>query len=599
MGMRKREIDAKFDAIVAFSEVERFLDTPLKYYSSGMMVRLGFAVAAHINPDVLLVDEVLAVGDTAFQAKCLNKIAELKEMERTIILVSHTMPSILQHSSRVLWIDHGKVQGFGDPDETVEAYLRTVHQVQDAVDARRRAARRATARSTSWRVEIHDDRHQANAVLRYGEPGYVEITYRVTRPVDDPVLSVTFQDVRDYPLGGITSRFGGVTIDNTPGTHTARLALAPVLFTRGSYGVTVAIHDSRIQRYLDMRPRAATFMVDGPSVASREVSGHFVFPHQWQASAGRGRAEDARAPVSAAGDAAGRRPRPRRRPDAERRLRLAFVCNDYPCLRGRAERRHRHAHLRAGERGRVARPRRDRDRRRQVADRGRSQGHEAARRAGRNPAVEAGTPAAGVAGCAGPSPRTARCAGCTAPSPFDLVVFPDAYGEGLPVCPVARSRPSSCASAARPASISNGTDASPRRSARAWSFTSSAFPPSRASLTVCSSRPFAEFVSREWGLDFERFRFVRNPLDIVRFRPAEAPLSEAEPSSSSPDASSRSRASATWPRRFPPCCAPCPKARFMIVGNDTRTAPGRDLVSHAISRSACGTPGRCGSGRMA
>jgi ABC-type polysaccharide/polyol phosphate transport system ATPase subunit len=283
MGMRKREIDAKFDAIVAFSEVERFLDTPLKYYSSGMMVRLGFAVAAHINPDVLLVDEVLAVGDTAFQAKCLNKIAELKEMERTIILVSHTMPSILQHSSRVLWIDHGKVQGFGDPDETVEAYLRTVHQVQDASPSEVEAPTSDSPIHIVG-VEIHDDRHQANAVLRYGEPGYVEITYRVSRPVDDPVLSVTFQDVRDYPLGGITSRFGGVTIDTTPGTHTARLALAPVLFTRGSYGVTVAIHDARIQRYLDMRPRAATFMVDGPSVASREVSGHFVFPHQWQAA---------------------------------------------------------------------------------------------------------------------------------------------------------------------------------------------------------------------------------------------------------------------------------------------------------------------------
>ena len=127
MGMSKREIDAKFDQIVAFSEVEKFLDTPLKFYSSGMMVRLGFAVAAHIDPDILLVDEVLAVGDTAFQAKCLNKIAELKEQDKTIVLVSHTMPSILQHSSRVLWIDHGTVQAFGDPEETVERYLRTVH----------------------------------------------------------------------------------------------------------------------------------------------------------------------------------------------------------------------------------------------------------------------------------------------------------------------------------------------------------------------------------------------------------------------------------------------------------------------------------------
>jgi ABC-type polysaccharide/polyol phosphate transport system ATPase subunit len=281
MGMRKREIEAKFDQIVAFSEVEKFLDTALKYYSSGMMVRLGFAVAAHINPDILLVDEVLAVGDTSFQAKCLNKIAELKEQERTIVLVSHAMPSILQHSSKVLWIDHGKVQGYGNPDETVEAYLRTVHR--GAED--KPAAEPAPTLDSPIHLVAVAVRHAHDGpseVLRYGEPAHIDITYRVTRAVDDPVLAVTFQDVRDYPLGGLTTRFDRVDVASTPGTHTVRLVLSPVLFTRGSYGITVSIHDARIQRYLDMRPRAATFMVDGPSVAAREVSGHFVFPHEWE-----------------------------------------------------------------------------------------------------------------------------------------------------------------------------------------------------------------------------------------------------------------------------------------------------------------------------
>jgi len=224
---------------------------------------------------------VLAVGDTAFQAKCLNKIAELKEQERTIVLVSHTMPSILQHSSKVLWIDHGQVQGYGEPDETVESYLRTVHRDTDD-----KPAMESSLSSESpihiLAVEVRDAHNQTKEVLRYGEPAFVDITYRVTQPIDDPVLAVTFQDVRDYPLGGLTSRFDRVEIANSPGTHVARLTLAPVLFTRGSYGITVAIHDSRIKRYLDMRPRAATFMVDGPSVATREVSGHFVFPHEWR-----------------------------------------------------------------------------------------------------------------------------------------------------------------------------------------------------------------------------------------------------------------------------------------------------------------------------
>src|SRR6266571_1354099 len=100
-----RDVQRKFDQIVAFSEVERFIDTPIKFYSSGMQMRLGFAVAAHTDPDILLIDEILAVGDASFQAKCLNKLAELKEQEKTIILVSHNLTSITEHAKTVLWID--------------------------------------------------------------------------------------------------------------------------------------------------------------------------------------------------------------------------------------------------------------------------------------------------------------------------------------------------------------------------------------------------------------------------------------------------------------------------------------------------------------
>ncbi len=148
MGMRKREIDAKFDEIVAFSEVEKFLDTPLKFYSTGMMVRLGFAVAAHINPDILLVDEVLAVGDTAFQAKCLNKIAELKEQEKTIVLVSHTMPSILQHSSRVLMDRSRHRAGRSEIRTKRSSAICAPFTITAPMPPRRSSGRRPTVRST-------------------------------------------------------------------------------------------------------------------------------------------------------------------------------------------------------------------------------------------------------------------------------------------------------------------------------------------------------------------------------------------------------------------------------------------------------------------
>jgi ABC-type polysaccharide/polyol phosphate transport system ATPase subunit len=290
MGMRKREIDAKFDPIVAFAEVEAFIDTPLKYYSSGMMVRLGFAVAAHIEPEILLVDEVLAVGDTAFQAKCLNKIAELKERDKTIVLVSHTMPSILQHSTRVLWIDHGKVQAFGDPEETVERYLRSV-QAQAAPGSGAEPEARPVSDSPIRiaGVTLRDAAGRATDSIVYGQPASVDVAYSVDRPVDDPVVAVTFQDVRGYPLGSLTSRLDGLRLDAAEGDGVVRLVLSPVLFTRGSYGVTVAIHDSRIQRYYDLKASAAKFMVEGPSVASREVSGHVIYPHRWEARVPHGK----------------------------------------------------------------------------------------------------------------------------------------------------------------------------------------------------------------------------------------------------------------------------------------------------------------------
>jgi lipopolysaccharide transport system ATP-binding protein len=126
LGMKRREIDSKFDAIVAFSEVERFLDTPVKHYSSGMYVRLAFAVAAHLEPDVLLVDEVLAVGDAAFQKKCLGKIEEVSGSGRTVLLVSHNMAAIKALASTAMWLERGRIKAFGEPLQLVNQYLAVV-----------------------------------------------------------------------------------------------------------------------------------------------------------------------------------------------------------------------------------------------------------------------------------------------------------------------------------------------------------------------------------------------------------------------------------------------------------------------------------------
>jgi lipopolysaccharide transport system ATP-binding protein len=125
LGMPRKEIERKLDAIVAFAGVEKFLDTPVKHFSSGMYLRLGFAVAAHLEPDVLLVDEVLAVGDAAFQKKCLNAMDEMRSGGRTVLFVSHNMAAVENLCSRALWIDHGQVRLDGDAKQVIAAYMAT------------------------------------------------------------------------------------------------------------------------------------------------------------------------------------------------------------------------------------------------------------------------------------------------------------------------------------------------------------------------------------------------------------------------------------------------------------------------------------------
>ncbi len=127
LGMRRREIQRKFDEMVAFAEVERFIDTPVKRYSSGMYLRLAFAVAAHLEPEILIVDEVLAVGDAAFQRKCLGKMSEVSGEGRTVLLVSHNMAAITSLATNCLWLDAGKVRRLGPPGEVVPAYLSEGH----------------------------------------------------------------------------------------------------------------------------------------------------------------------------------------------------------------------------------------------------------------------------------------------------------------------------------------------------------------------------------------------------------------------------------------------------------------------------------------
>ncbi|MCP4423353.1 MAG: ABC transporter ATP-binding protein [Chloroflexi bacterium] len=167
LGMRKHEITRKFDEIVAFAEIEKFIDTPVKHYSSGMYVRLAFSVAAHLEPEVLLVDEVLAVGDLAFQRKCLGKMDDVTDEGRTVLFVSHNMALIQTLCERGIFLQSGQVAADGTVNEAVDAYLRTLEQTE-AQDLAQRTDRQGTGQVRLTKIDIFANSDQTSSVLKSG-----------------------------------------------------------------------------------------------------------------------------------------------------------------------------------------------------------------------------------------------------------------------------------------------------------------------------------------------------------------------------------------------------------------------------------------------
>jgi lipopolysaccharide transport system ATP-binding protein len=159
LGMKKREIDRKLDEIIAFAEIEKFIDTPVKHYSSGMYVRLAFAVAAHLEPEILLVDEVLAVGDINFQKKCLGKMGDVARAGRTVVLVSHQMNQMRRLCDRVVWVDGGAIRMIGGAHEVVSAYESAMSRGTELRSAETRSGRKA--RFVRWELVNQESGQQA------------------------------------------------------------------------------------------------------------------------------------------------------------------------------------------------------------------------------------------------------------------------------------------------------------------------------------------------------------------------------------------------------------------------------------------------------
>jgi len=283
MGMTRREIQRKFDQIVTFAEVGRFIDTPIKFYSSGMQMRLGFAVAAHTDPDILLIDEILAVGDASFQAKCLNKLAELKEQNKTIVLVSHNLTTITEQAKTVLWIDQGTIRMFGESDAVVDAYLEHVTADMRTEDSHQEARDSGGDRPVSiLDVAMADGSERPQNRFDRDDTVVIDVTYSASRPIPGAVFGVSVHDVHGYDLGGVVTDPDSIKVAAPVERGVLRLTLNPLLFNKGAYTLDAYVLDPATRRHYDLRRRALRLVVDGYRAASRESTGYVFYPHQWE-----------------------------------------------------------------------------------------------------------------------------------------------------------------------------------------------------------------------------------------------------------------------------------------------------------------------------
>ncbi len=312
LGLSKRQIASRFDEIVAFAELEDFIDAPVKTYSSGMYMRLGFAVAIHVDPDVLLVDEVLAVGDEAFTHKCFDKLAEFRRRGRTILLVTHSLDLVTRFCDEALWLDAGVARAQGDPKRVVDAYLMDVARAEDATFARAHDAGqpagpalagespgpapvpdepadmfKATAGRWGTReaeiVAVEFLRHDGTPahVFQSGEPVDIRLKVVASRPLTDFVFGIGIFNAEGICCYGTNTAIEGATPGELAGVAEVTFHLDRLDLIDGTYKLDVAVHRQNGTPYDYHR------LLHAFRVASRlKDTGIFRPAHKWTFAGG-------------------------------------------------------------------------------------------------------------------------------------------------------------------------------------------------------------------------------------------------------------------------------------------------------------------------
>ena len=295
LGLSRREIENRFDAIVEFSGIGEFIDQPVKTYSSGMYVRLGFAVAVHVDPEILLIDEVLAVGDEEFSQKCIAKIQEMKYRGVTLLFVTHQLDQARNLCDRALWLDHGAAAAIGDPARVVDDYLQAVSggQPATAVPAVDSGGPLSSTSKDSeeerWgsgeviltRVAVTDDKGRELVALGAGSAVAIEMDVEVRVPQDDFVFGVGIYHADGTCVYGTNTDLEGLMPQHLDADGRVRFVMPSLDLVAGTYRVDAAVH-TRNGRAFDYRRGVLRFVV-GSRVHDIGV---YRPKHQWRFEGG-------------------------------------------------------------------------------------------------------------------------------------------------------------------------------------------------------------------------------------------------------------------------------------------------------------------------
>lgn len=287
LGMSQKEVAKKFDQIVDFAGIEKFLDTPVKYYSSGMYVRLAFSVAAHMEPDILIIDEVLAVGDSDFQKKCLGKMDEVTKTDgRTILFVSHNMSAIEKLCKNTIWLHNGQIKMIGKTSSIIEKYLLNAVP-SDQVALKDRLDRKGTGQIKATNIEFRDSKGEKTKAFTCGQDAQIWVDYEVSDPnISEFDFYISIDSRLDQSrITTISNKYKGNKITVNQKKPIIKIKIDRLPLNIGEYQFTIFIREKG--QILDWIQRAGTFSVGygdfyGSSEILEQNLGHILLDYTLQ-----------------------------------------------------------------------------------------------------------------------------------------------------------------------------------------------------------------------------------------------------------------------------------------------------------------------------